>query len=464
MRKIFLIVLICLLTVPVFATEDDNNLRQAIEEAEKKLEGIKNGNISLTKKIIEERKTLESELYRLREDIIKKKRGKELEDKSSTFLQTKKELKDILLERDLDVEKFKSSLRETTSVLEGLLHNSIIYVQNQDRYFQISDMLTEKSFFDEEYLKKLIDTALYEIEQSGKIVKYEGQVFKQDGNACKGEIIRFGKIGAAFKEKGKRAQFLYFSPTSRNLFITSADKRESKALLGKYFRKDDKKDILSVPLDITGKVLAKTAPSSSIIDKIKKGGIIIWPILLIGIVGIIIIIERFVTLNKVSVNTEYLVAEVTEDIKKGNWEMAEKSCYNNPGAVSNILLTGIKNRENSKEVLEDSLQEAILHQLPKLEKHLPTLSVLGAVAPLLGLLGTVMGMITTFDVISVLGVGDPRMMSGGISEALITTQFGLIMAIPIILFHNFLSGKVDNIISDMEKNAVALVNVITSKN
>ena len=98
--------------------------------------------------------------------------------------------------------------------------------------------------------------------------------------------------------------------------------------------------------------------------------------------------------------------------------------------------------------------------MPRLERFLAILAIFGAIAPLLGLLGTVTGMIDTFRVITLYGTGDPRMMSGGISEALITTELGLAVAIPIMLFHTFLSRRVDHLVGDMEEKAVALTNII----
>jgi biopolymer transport protein ExbB len=106
------------------------------------------------------------------------------------------------------------------------------------------------------------------------------------------------------------------------------------------------------------------------------------------------------------------------------------------------------------------LQEAILKELPRLERFLPMLNIMGAVAPLLGLLGTVTGMIGTFRVITLYGTGDPRVMSGGISEALVTTMFGLAVAIPIMLIHTFLNRRIEHVVGDMEEKAVALTNII----
>ena len=113
-----------------------------------------------------------------------------------------------------------------------------------------------------------------------------------------------------------------------------------------------------------------------------------------------------------------------------------------------------------REDMENALQEAILREIPSLERFLSTLAMLAAIAPLLGLLGTVTGMIDTFHVITQHGTGDPRMMSGGISEALVTTMLGLTVAIPIMLAHTLLNRSVDNRIGQMEEKAVALVNIV----
>jgi len=128
--------------------------------------------------------------------------------------------------------------------------------------------------------------------------------------------------------------------------------------------------------------------------------------------------------------------------------------------VPRVLLAGVKNRDMGREELENVLQEAILNEIPNLERFLSTLGMLAAISPLLGLLGTVTGMINTFHSITYYGTGDPRMMSAGISEALITTMLGLSVAIPVMLCHTLLSRKVENMIAQMEKKAVAFVNTL----
>jgi biopolymer transport protein ExbB len=128
--------------------------------------------------------------------------------------------------------------------------------------------------------------------------------------------------------------------------------------------------------------------------------------------------------------------------------------------VISVMRAGLAGRRQDREEHESILREAILRELPGLERFLSILAVLGAVAPLLGLLGTVTGMIDTFRAITLHGTGDPRMLSGGISEALITTELGLMVAIPIMILHTILSRRVDHIVAEMEEKAVTLTNIV----
>jgi len=128
--------------------------------------------------------------------------------------------------------------------------------------------------------------------------------------------------------------------------------------------------------------------------------------------------------------------------------------------VARVLAAGVECCHLPREEMENALQEAILREVPPLERFLSTLGMLAAIAPLLGLLGTVTGMIATFHVITHFGTGDPRMMSGGISEALVTTMLGLAVAIPIMLAHTLLNRAVDKRIGQMEEKALTLVNSV----
>jgi biopolymer transport protein ExbB len=173
------------------------------------------------------------------------------------------------------------------------------------------------------------------------------------------------------------------------------------------------------------------------------------------------VVERTIFLRGVHTNTDQAMGKVNELALQGKWQECDDIARDEKGRpVYNVLKAGLGARGEERETLESVLQEAILKELPRLERFLPAINITGAIAPLLGLLGTVTGMISTFHVVTLYGTGDPRMMSGGISEALVTTELGLAVAIPIMLAHTFLSRRVEHIVGDMEEKAVALTNII----
>ena len=124
-----------------------------------------------------------------------------------------------------------------------------------------------------------------------------------------------------------------------------------------------------------------------------------------------------------------------------------------------MLVDVLEEKNISRNEAYNKMQEVLLHEVPVIEKHLPTLKSLGALAPLLGLLGTVSGMISLFDVITTYGTGDPKLLAGGIAEALVTTEFGLIVAIPAILCHRMLLNIAEHIISDLERYSLTVLNL-----
>ena len=197
-----------------------------------------------------------------------------------------------------------------------------------------------------------------------------------------------------------------------------------------------------------------------LLQQFQSGGVIMWPILLLGIVSLFILFERHLVLRRIHTNADRLMNGVGAAIETCSWDKARALCSHNKGAVAQVLHVILNNRTRSRDQQEELVYESILAQKPKMERFLSVLNIIAAVAPLLGLLGTVTGMIGTFEVITVHGTGDPRMLSGGISEALLTTQLGLVVAIPSLFFHAILSSRVDHIVGDMETNALRLLNIL----
>ena len=193
----------------------------------------------------------------------------------------------------------------------------------------------------------------------------------------------------------------------------------------------------------------------------EKGGFLMYPIFICSLVAVTIFFERMFYLKSVKTKSNRFVLRVKNLVKKGSIELAISACRKSPTPISKIMLAGLvkfgQGRDEMKEAIEDSANQ----EIPVLERNLSTLSTIGNITPLLGLLGTVFGMVKAFNVIAVMGVGKPEALAGGISEALLTTAFGLSIAIPTIVVYNYLSHRVDKLIREMEVNCVDLVDLLT---
>lgn len=197
------------------------------------------------------------------------------------------------------------------------------------------------------------------------------------------------------------------------------------------------------------------------LDIFEKGGFLMYPIFICSLIAITIFFERMFFLKSIKTKTKRFVLRVKNLVKKGSIELAISACRKSPTPISEIMLAGLmkfgRGRDEMKEAIEDSANQ----EIPVLERNLSTLSTIGNITPLLGLLGTVFGMVKAFNVIAVMGVGKPEALAGGISEALLTTAFGLSIAIPTIVVYNYLSHRVDKLIREMEINCVDLIDLLT---
>lgn len=198
-----------------------------------------------------------------------------------------------------------------------------------------------------------------------------------------------------------------------------------------------------------------------LINKIRSGGPTMYPLLLILFAGLFIIIERIIFFKKDSKTTEKSMFNIIRYIKEKNFEkLKNETSYLKSDFLKTMLWSISENKKCNRYTAEKSMEEMLIEETSRLEKGLSILAVLAAIAPLLGLLGTVAGMINLFETITIAGTGDPRLMSGGISEALITTLSGLTIAIPLLLAHTFLKNRSASILDNVEKNALIFLNLI----
>ena len=190
---------------------------------------------------------------------------------------------------------------------------------------------------------------------------------------------------------------------------------------------------------------------------IIAGGPVMWPILLCSVLAAAIMLERLWTLQRKRVIPRELTDRVWKLVETRTLNDRHIEALSRNSPLGRILAAGLTNRHQGREIMKEVIEDTGRHVVHELERFLNALGTIAAISPLLGLLGTVTGMIQAFEAITSEGVGDPRVLSGGIGEALITTAAGLIVAIPALIGYRYLRGLVDFLVVEMEKEAMKLV-------
>ncbi|WP_054694074.1 MotA/TolQ/ExbB proton channel family protein [Desulfosarcina cetonica] len=307
-------------------------------------------------------------------------------------------------------------------------------------------------------IRKMIDLLFGQITTSGDVLLTPGTIVDRDGRKARAEILTIGGFSAAYRI-GKEIGFLGYAPAEKQFYALS---RLPSGRLQKEIRRYMAGESDAVPLDLSrGAALQQMAHQPDLWQQIRAGGPLIWPILAILGVATLMVIERVVFLLRRRLDGDGLLQRIADLAAKHNWQACRQAALGLGGKpLARVLTAGLDYCQAPLKAMEDALQEAILKEIPPMERYLAALGMLAAIAPLLGLLGTVTGMIDTFQVITRHGTGDPRLMSGGISVALVTTMLGLSVAIPIMLAHTLIGRAVDNRIGELEEKAVALVNIV----
>jgi biopolymer transport protein ExbB len=198
-------------------------------------------------------------------------------------------------------------------------------------------------------------------------------------------------------------------------------------------------------------------------DLILAGRYMMIPIALCSLVGLAVFLERLLVLRRKRIVTPELVSAVETLPRASDFSVAYAVCDRHPGPFANLVRAGLDNAENAWEITRDVLQEVGRQEGVRLLRNLRILETVAAVAPLLGLLGTVVGMIRLFGVISQVGLGNPEVLSSGISEAMVTTAAGLIVGIPTLVAHNWLEGRAQGIIFELEVYATRVLDTLRAR-
>lgn len=333
-------------------------------------------------------------------------------------------------------------VRQVAGDLRGIAQGS--YVSSQpgvDRDTFLEELGRSKELPSIEKLEGLWFELQREMTETGRVVAYKTNVIGPDGAEEPRDVVRVGAFTAVSDGK-----FLVWQPDTQKL---AELERQPPGRYGSMASdlEGSTSGTTKIALDPTrGALLSVLVRAPSLGERITQGGLVGYVILAIGALGLLMALERLLTLTATG--------------KKMAAQRSAPARDDNP--LGRVLLAYEKDTDADLETIESRLDEAIIKEVPALEKRLPALKIFAAVAPLLGLLGTVTGMIQTFQAITLFGTGDPKLMAGGISQALITTVLGLVVSIPMVMLHQWLNGRSKAMVQILEEESAGLVAERTS--
>lgn len=366
------------------------------------------------------------------------------EQLETTFEQNEFKLADLneaLTNRLGSLKELFGALQQVAGDTKNKFYNSVVSAELPGRAAFLDklaqDMGSSSKLASIEEIEKVWFEIQREMTQSGKVTKFTTDVVEAGGAKVSKEVVRVGPF--ALVADGKYLDYNGVTGTVAELLRQPADRYgESAAEL-----QASKGELVKFGIDPTGgSILGLLVQAPNLQERVEQGGVVGYIILVVGAFGLLLSLERLFTLTiiRTKVNSQLKSKEVKT---------------NNP--LGRVLKVRDDHPNADTEALELHLTEAILAEVPKLGRNLTIIKIISVVAPLMGLLGTVTGMINTFQAITLFGTGDPKLMAGGISTALVTTVLGLVVAIPTTLLYAMLNTRSKNIVYILQEQAAGVI-------
>ena len=335
-------------------------------------------------------------------------------------------------------------VRQTAGESKGQFMLSLTNIEFPDRIDFLGDLAERKSLDlpTTEELERLWYEVLNELNQSGKVKSYNTDILTKSGELVNQDVLRIGVFNSV-----SNGDYLNLVAEQNLLeYLAKQPERSIRRSAKKLQNSDDYREVFIDPT--RGSLLTKLIDRDTWLERINAGGFVGYVIIIILTLGLVMGAMRFKFLN--------------EESKSINKEL-ETNNFSDDSILGKLNSIYSKYSGNNPEDLESQLEDILAKATPPLEKNLSVIKLLAAVAPLLGLLGTVIGMIETFQAITLFGTGDPKLMAGGISQALVTTMLGLIAAVPLLFVHNILDSRSRAISQIYEEQAIGLLALVSIK-
>lgn len=327
--------------------------------------------------------------------------------------------------------------RQAAGDLKADLRHSLVSAQFPNRDQKLTAISNSKALPTIQQLEDLWFTLQHEMTESGKVVYFNTEVEQASGKPHEAKVTRIGSFNTL-----ANGEYLQYSADTGRLTQLARQPEDKYLSLANDFSTASTGP-LAVGIDPTrGVILSMLIQAPDVIERIQQGGLIGYIILALGAIGFIYAIMRLIGLSLTG--------------KKMNNQMLSSTAKDdNP--LGRVFIAAEQDQSSDTDNLELILDEAITREIPVLEKGLSMVKLLAAVAPLLGLLGTVTGMIATFQSISLFGTGDPKLMASGISQALVTTMLGLCVAIPLLFLHSLVSSRSRTLVQILDEQTAGLI-------
>ena len=430
MKKIFL----TLLTLCTFLSADDTNLQKAYA---KEFAYLKAQKEMLAQRLSEVQTQNDAKLREAKKDI--------------NSLEKEVLAKNALSEK-LSDELFRARqnfqmLGDDTALVESVLMQATNTLKPHG-----VDIIVDKEHY-QEALRSIFANTDKLIRDLSSIRTMSGKFYAQDGSEIEGQIVKIGNIASYGVSSNLSGALVPAGDGKLKIYKAPEATQSAQALLNKQTPAE-----LNIFVYENASKEIEDVKEKTIMSIINSGGIIGWVIVFLGLIGILLAILRSFFLMSASTTTDTLTKDTLQNLLSGGVDNALEFLKNKRGSTARVLKATVRNLDRDREHIEDIVAESILHESSRLDKFGSAILVIAAVSPLLGLLGTVTGMIATFDIITEFGTGDPKLLSGGISIALVTTELGLIVAIPILMIGNLLGGWAEKVKDSMEHSALHLIN------